>query len=220
MRTIHLIRHGEVHNPRHVVYADLDGFGLSDLGRRQARATAERLTDADVSAIVHSPLQRAAETAREIAAATAVPLEIDDRLTEWKLGTRWAGVVWEDLPERFPGELESYLATPTDLAWSPEPLSTVAARFTAAVGAALDRHPDGAIVFVSHQDPVQAGRLALLGRGLGGLQQEKPAHAEIITLSAPDPTRAEPWREVARWAPDQGSAFPPVDDSAAEGQER
>ena len=48
MRTIHLIRHGEVHNPDHVVYADLDGFGLSELGRQQARAAAARLAETDV----------------------------------------------------------------------------------------------------------------------------------------------------------------------------
>ena len=215
MRTIHLIRHGEVHNPDHVVYADLDGFGLSDLGWQQARAAAARLADTDVCAIVHSPLQRAAETAGEIAAGRKVLLEVDDRLTEWKLGTRWAGVVWEDLPERFPGELEGYLATPTDLPWSPEPLSSVAACVAAAVGAAMERHPAGDIVFVAHQDPVQAGRLALLGRRLEELQQEKPAHAEILTLETSNPTLAEPWQEVERWAPDQGPAFPPVDRNAA-----
>lgn len=220
MRTIHLIRHGEVDNPDHVVYADLDGFGLSELGWRQARAAAVRLRDADVSAVVHSPLQRASETAGEIAAGRPVAVEVDDRLTEWKIGTRWAGVVWEDLPTRFPGELEGYLATPADLPWSPEPLSTVAARFAAAVGAALERHPDGEVVFVAHQDPVQAARLVLLGRRLEDLQQEKPRHAEIISLETSDPTVAEAWREVGRWAPDQGSAFPPVDRNAATDQGR
>jgi broad specificity phosphatase PhoE len=220
MRTIYLIRHGEVHNPDHVVYADLDGFGLSEHGWRQARASAARLRDAEISAVVHSPLQRAAETAGEIAADRAVPVEVDDRLTEWKLGTRWAGVVWEDLPTQFPGELESYLATPTDLPWSPEPLSTVAARFVGAVGAALQRHPEGQVVFVAHQDPVQAARLALLGRRLGDLHQEKPGHAEIITLATTDAMGAETWQEVGRWAPDQGPAFPPVERNAAKDQER
>lgn len=220
MRTIHLIRHGEVENPDHVVYADLDGFGLSDLGWHQARSSAARLRSGDISAIVHSPLQRAAETAREIAVGRNVPVEVDDRLTEWKIGTRWAGVVWEDLPSRFPGELESYLATPADLPWSPEPLSTVAARFAAAVGAALERHRDGELVFVAHQDPVQAARLALLGRNLDELQEDKPRHAEVITLATPDPTVAQPWREVGRWAPDQGAVFPPVDRSAGTDQGR
>jgi probable phosphoglycerate mutase len=197
-----------------VVYADLDGFGLSDLGWHQARATAARLEKSAIGAIVHSPLQRAADTAGEISAGRTVPVEIDDRLTEWKIGTRWAGIVWEDLPTRFPGELESYLATPTDLPWSPEPLSSVAARFAAAVGAALERHPEGDLVFVAHQDPVQAARLALLGRSLADLQHDKPRHAEIISLATPDPTVAQPWREIDRWAPDQGPAFPPVNGNA------
>ena len=43
--TVHLLRHGEVHNPDRVLYGRLPGFHLSDLGRRQAgrrRAVARR----------------------------------------------------------------------------------------------------------------------------------------------------------------------------------
>ena len=215
MRTIHLVRHGEVHNPRHVVYADLDGFGLSELGQNQAGAAGSYLAARPVAAVVHSPLQRATETAAVIAARHDVPGQIDHRLTEWLMGTRWAGVVWEDLPAQYPGELEAYLEHPADLPFSPEPISTVAARFCAAIGAAIERHPDGDIVFVSHQDPVQAARLALLGRSLTTLHDSKPAHAEVITLTTADPVSAALWHEDTRWAPQQGSLFPPVDGNAA-----
>ncbi|RPI21428.1 MAG: histidine phosphatase family protein, partial [Actinobacteria bacterium] len=36
--TLLLMRHGEVENPRHVVYSDLPGFHLSAGGRAQAAA--------------------------------------------------------------------------------------------------------------------------------------------------------------------------------------
>ena len=211
MRTIHLIRHGEVRNPDHVVYADLDGFGLSDLGNKQALATAERLASRPLAAIVHSPLQRAVETAAAIATRHDVAVEADDRLTEWKVGARWAGIVWEDLPHRRPGELEAYLDHPTELPFSPEPLSTVAARVAAAIAAAMVRYPDGEVAFVAHQDPVQAAHLALTGVSLAALHQDKPGHAEIITLSTANPSSSEHWSVTERWAPEQGGAFPPVD---------
>src|SRR5690606_4749017 len=37
---VHLVRHGEVHNPDHLVYASLPGFTLSERGEAQARAVA------------------------------------------------------------------------------------------------------------------------------------------------------------------------------------
>jgi broad specificity phosphatase PhoE len=41
--TVHLLRHGEVHNPGRVLYGRLPGFKLSELGERQAMAAAEWL---------------------------------------------------------------------------------------------------------------------------------------------------------------------------------
>ena len=40
---VHLVRHGEVHNPAHVLYGRLEGFGLSDLGHRMAAAAVTAL---------------------------------------------------------------------------------------------------------------------------------------------------------------------------------
>ena len=57
-RFLYLVRHGE---------ATQDGSGLSDTGEEQARRTGERLKNLPVSRIHHSPLPRAAQTARLIA---------------------------------------------------------------------------------------------------------------------------------------------------------
>jgi broad specificity phosphatase PhoE len=206
--TLHLIRHGEVYNPDHVVYADLPGFGLSPLGVTQARAAAEHLGGATVDAVVSSPLQRAVETTEPIADALGLQVTTDERLTEWRLGERWAGVVWEDLPERFPGELEAYLADPVALDFAPESIIEVAERFAAVVSGLDTAHPGGAAILISHQDPIQAARLSLTGRDLATLQEDKPAHASVITLRRDGLT----WVEVAAWAPEQSPVpFPPVE---------
>jgi broad specificity phosphatase PhoE len=207
--TLHLVRHGEVHNPDHVVYADLDGFGLSGTGRLQAAAAAGRLATGHVDVLVSSPLQRAVETAQPIAGALDLEPVLDERLTEWGLGRRWAGVGWDDLPDRFPGELDAYLATPTDLAFAPESLSQVAARMEVALSDAGRAHPGGTVVLISHQDPIQALRLSLTGRPLRELHTDKPGHASVITLER----SSRRWIETAVWTPQERSApFPPVKD--------
>lgn len=205
-----LVRHAEVHNPDHVVYADLPGFGLSDRGWSQADATAARLAGAGVGRIVTSPLQRAVETGNAIAARCGLAPVTDERLTEWALGTRWAGIVWEDLPERMPGELEAYLEHPAELPFAPESIEQVADRVTAVIKQHLDL--DGLLVVVSHQDPVQAARLHLTGRPAADLHADKPMHGSVTMLGG-EPGRL-PWAEIEYWEPDQGPRFPPVSHAA------
>jgi probable phosphoglycerate mutase len=202
--TTFLIRHGEVHNPEGVVYADLEGFGLSAVGRAQAAAAATRLPAG--STIVASPLQRAVETANVIAGDIAASVAVDEDLTEWHLGQRWAGEIWESIDERFPGELTAYLDHPHELDFATETLDALAAR----VAGAVRRHrlaAQGPLVIVSHQDPIQAARLALTGRTLTDLHQGKPGHAAVITL---EDSGDGPWDEVAMWAPAQAEVFPPI----------
>ena len=38
---VHLLRHGEVHNPQGVLYGRRDGFHLSDLGNAMAQRIAD-----------------------------------------------------------------------------------------------------------------------------------------------------------------------------------
>lgn len=190
---LHLVRHGEVANPDHIVYASLSGFGLSRRGRRQAEAAAAHLATRPVSAVWSSPLDRARETADLIAARFDLAVLVDPALTEWGLADRWAGTRWEDLRTVFPGELEAYLEHPTDLSFAPESLDELAARVAAAAVRAANAG-DGDVVVVSHQDPIQVARLTLTGRLLTELWVDKPVHAAVVTLE-------RGWREVGTWAP-------------------
>jgi broad specificity phosphatase PhoE len=195
---IHLIRHGEVANPEHLVYADLPGFALSSLGREQARTTGQRLAASGITRIISSPLERAIETSELIAAAIDAPVSTDHRLSEWRLASRWAGVGWELLPEAFPGELEAYLHDPADLPFSPESLDQLAERVAAAVGDWADNSA-GDLAFVSHQDPLHSARLMLTGRSPAAFHEDKPAHASVTTLLRVSTT----WELGGYWAPDQ-----------------
>jgi broad specificity phosphatase PhoE len=88
---VHVLRHGEVYNPRQILYGRLPGYRLSELGVQMAKAAAEALANHDIAYVVSSPLERARETAEPIAAQFDLPVEIDDRLIEsanWFEGRR------------------------------------------------------------------------------------------------------------------------------------
>ena len=199
---VHLVRHGDVDNPDHLVYADLPGFGLSPHGIEQARRVGRYLGPRPVVAIWSSPLERALRTAEEIAARSGVPVKVDSRLTEWELTRRWKGHSWGSIANVFPGEVEIYLKQPTQIPFKTVSLNEVADRM-AEVARTLDReHPHGDVVIVSHQDSIQAARLRLTGSDLSSLHDDKPVHGAVITLRP-----GTSWREETVWEPGKSPRF-------------
>lgn len=197
---IHLVRHGEVVNPDHLVYASLDGYPLSVTGQAQAVAVAEHLRGRPLVAVWSSPLERALRTAEPVAAAAGRPIKADGDLSEWLLMERWSGAGWDDLPIRFPGELEALVATPAELPFSPESLAQLAARMTRRVQA-LDRlHQSGEVVVVSHSGPVRAAMLGLVGGPLEDFWVTEPGHGSVTTL-----TPGLQWRVEDTWAPGEAA---------------
>ncbi len=93
-----------------------------------------------------------------------------------------------------------------ELPFSPETLAGAADRMAGAVAELGVAHPDGEVVVVSHQDPIQALRRRLLGRGWEGFHDDKPAHAAVITLHR---NPGGSWVETGHWQPGGGEAFPP-----------
>ena len=159
---VHLLRHGEVHNPEKVLYGRLPGYRLSETGEAMARAAAEWLADKGLTRVVSSPLERAQQTAAPIAGKLDLPVEVDDRHIE-------AGNAFEGLRVGVgDGALRSpqhwwKLRNPLRPSWG-EPYVEIAARMLAAVEAARDAVRGAAVVCVSHQLPIWTLRLHLEGR--------------------------------------------------------
>jgi broad specificity phosphatase PhoE len=196
---VHLVRHGEVHNPGHLVYASLSGFSLSPAGALQARAVARYLGRQPVVGVWSSPLERALRTAEKVASRAGLAVRVESRLGEWALLDRWAGVSWDDLPEKFPGELESFLADPTTLRFSPESLADVASRVGDTLRSLETSHPQGDVVVVSHSAPLRAAALRLTGTPLGRFWEVEPGHGSVTTLR-PGPV----WEVETVWEPGTG----------------
>ena len=79
---VHLLRHGEVYNPDHVLYGRLPGFALSARGVEQAEQAAEYLAERDIGYLVASPLERAQQTAQPLATKLGLEIATDGRLIE------------------------------------------------------------------------------------------------------------------------------------------
>ena len=162
LTTIHLLRHGEVHNPTKVLYGRLPGFRLSERGLEQAEVAARFLTGRDIVAVIASPLERAQQTAGPIAAAYGLEIQTDPRIIE--SANQFEGGVVEPGPGilRHPQHW-SKLRNPFKPSWG-EPYEKVAARVLAAVADAREAVRGHEAVLVSHQLPVFVTRRAAEGR--------------------------------------------------------
>ena len=159
---VHLVRHGEVHNPGKVLYGRLDGFHLSERGHAMAQVVADHLAGRDITYLVSSPLTRAQETIAPLAERLGLPVTLDDRVVE--------------AANSFEGEQVSLgnFLRPRNLirmhdvtkpSWG-EPYVEIVERMTAAVEAAREAAIGHEAVIVSHQLPVWMMRAAVEGRRL------------------------------------------------------
>jgi broad specificity phosphatase PhoE len=150
--TVHVLRHGEVHNPNKVLYGRLPNFHLSELGRQMAKAAAEALADRDITYVVASPLERAQETAAPIAGEFDLEIATDIRLIESSNYFEGKKVGVGD------GALTNprhwwVLRDPITPSWG-EPYLAIAQRMFAAVQAARVAAEGHEAVCVSHQLPI------------------------------------------------------------------
>ncbi|QNN51261.1 histidine phosphatase family protein [Nocardioides mesophilus] len=154
--TVHLLRHGEVHNPSGVLYGRSDGYHLSDLGRQMAQRVADAVEGRDIVSVTASPLERAQETAAPLAAARGLEVGTDARIIESANvfeGERFAGGGVLKQPRTW-----RYLWNPWRPSWG-EPYKEIAARMMAAVHDARDGARGHEAVLVSHQLPIWTTRL-------------------------------------------------------------
>jgi broad specificity phosphatase PhoE len=161
---VHLVRHGEVENPRQVLYGRLPGYHLSADGRMMAKAAAGFLAGRDVTVLLTSPLERAQETAEPIAEQFTLTPVIDERLIEpWNhFEGMTFGVGDGSLrrPQHWP-----HLVNPIRPSWG-EPYRSVADRMLAACLDAARAASGHEAVCVSHQLPIWTARRSAEGRRL------------------------------------------------------
>lgn len=161
---VHILRHGEVHNPDGILYGRIPGYGLSDNGNEMAKILADHVADLDISHLVSSPLQRAQETAAPIAERLGLSIHTDDRLIEPTNVFEGSHFGVGDGSLKRPGNW-IHLWNPLRPSWG-EPYAKIAARMLAAVQDARAAAEGHEALCVSHQLPIWTLRRFLEGRPL------------------------------------------------------
>lgn len=156
-----LIRHADVENPRRVLYGHLPGFVLSELGRAQAGELGRRLHDSGLARIVHSPLDRARETAELICRRlpAPVPLVPESELREAEFSRYLQGVPFMQIPLRRP--LWFVHKARRGLLPGDESIEQMGGRIVKTMHAVAAAHPGQVSALVSHADPLQAAWILL-----------------------------------------------------------
>jgi broad specificity phosphatase PhoE len=160
---VHLVRHGEVFNPDHVLYGRIPGFGLSDLGKLMAQESADSKIGRPITRLYASPLQRTQESAAPWAANFGLEIVTDDRLIEpWNdfEGTAGFGAKALRNPRLWPK-----LRNPFKPSWG-EPYMSIAARMLSVMTDAWNATDSGEVVLVSHQLPIWMAHRRLAGERL------------------------------------------------------
>ncbi|MCI1984613.1 MAG: histidine phosphatase family protein [Bifidobacteriaceae bacterium] len=203
--TIHLVRHGKVENPEHVIYERLPDYHLSERGERMAEATAQYMAAnrhmSDAVALFSSPLDRTMETAahvrdalneRRAAAEVAgngeqgetlslLGITQDERLIEAGNEFRGrrigygAGALWR------PSNLR-LLLRPMKPSWG-ESYASIAERMTDFAFEKADEFAGKAIIVVSHESPIWTLRTKLVtGKAESNVLKRKTALASVTSL--------------------------------------
>lgn len=168
-RRVVLWRHGQTAWNLERRFQGKTDIPLDETGIAQAERAARLLAGLRPTAIIASPLQRAARTAETLAALTGLPVSHDPDLME-RDGGEWEGLSSSEIRERYPAE---------HAIWQPpggETSEQVAKRVGGALERAIDTLPaEGVLVVASHGAAIRLGMSHLLGlpqevwERLGGL---------------------------------------------------
>ncbi|MFC4112739.1 histidine phosphatase family protein [Nonomuraea zeae] len=179
---VHLLRHGEVHNPEGVLYGRLPGYHLSETGQLMAETVAKAVSGRDIVALYSSPLERALETSAPLAEKLGLDIVQDNRLIE-------AGNL---LQGRMIGQGLAVLRNPRNYRyfWNPlrpswgEPYPVIVKRMRSVIDDARAAARGHEAVLVSHQLPIWAIRSAAEGRRLWhDPRRRQCALASLTTLT-------------------------------------
>jgi probable phosphoglycerate mutase len=183
-----LVRHGQTPTTGAILPGRAKGLHLAEAGVAQAQAAASRIAKIkEVAAVYASPLERTRETARPIAAARGLKVQIHRGLLECDFGD-WTGAKLNDL-RKLP-EWRTVQSYPSGFRFpGGESFPEMQTRMVGAIDELVARHPGQTIVAVSHADTIKAALAQALGTPLDLFQRivVSPCSISAILYSAGGP---------------------------------
>lgn len=147
---VHLVRHGEVHNPEQLFYGRIPGYVLSEQGKQEVHALGNHLKTIPTVKIYASPLDRTKQTAAILAEYfPGIDIVYDERIIE--VGSPLEGKPFREV-EGFNFYDEQYTSQ------GGETLEAVKGRMLSFFQDVVPFHENEDIIVVSHGDPIMITR--------------------------------------------------------------
>ncbi|HEX7076855.1 MAG TPA: histidine phosphatase family protein [Candidatus Eisenbacteria bacterium] len=206
MRTtrVLLVRHGATVLSAEDRFAGETDAALSEAGVEQARLLGVRLATEEIAAFVASPLSRAMETARRIAAPHGAPVAAEAALREISHG-RWEGQSRAEVEALFPDEYARWERDP--FTFAPEGGETglaVTARALPALLALVASHEGRQILIVSHKATIRLLLSSLLGfdpRSYRDRLDQSPAALNVLDFRGLENARLCLFNDTSHYRP-------------------
>ena len=200
---LYLVRHGATQLTAEDKFSGSAGVDLSQEGRAQAGALAERLASDEIGAVYSSPLSRTMDTARILAQPHGlVPLPYDG-LREISHG-HWEGLTRHEVETRFAQEYATWDSDPFTFApEGGESGISVLARALPVIREIVVKHTDENVVVVSHKATLRLILSSFLGfdaRGYRDRLDQAPACLNILDFKDPVRARLMLFNDISHYA--------------------
>lgn len=178
-----LVRHGETDFNRDRRVQGIVDNPLNAAGLEQARRVAQALAGRGIAAIYSSPLLRARTTAETIAGLLGLPVVIEHDLRELHQG-ELDGLTGEELRARYPDVLRAW-ATDAGSVRLPggESLQDCQDRIWGVVERLRERHPDSAVLAVSHNLAILSAVCCALGLELSHFRRLRLENGAVTEIA-------------------------------------
>ncbi len=144
-----VVRHGESTFGAQARFTGREDVPLTDRGRAQAQAVAERIGPSAPAVVLTSPLARCLDTAKAVAAAAGARVVADDRLLDEMLG-EWTGLRVHEIEQSWPAEFAAWRRDPAGAPPGGESFIQVRDRVKPLMTEALQTHRGHTVVLVTH----------------------------------------------------------------------
>ena len=170
------LRHGEVRNPKDILYYNIPGYELSEKGIKQAEHIAEKLKkDFKIEKIISSPLLRARQTSQIVNKMLKKEITFIDEITEWGGIKNWIGNTTFEIKQS--KEFEIYINDPTELNTDESFFDTFKR-----VDKLYENNKN--VLFVTHQDTIRSFMFYKLESD--NFNMDKPSHCDLQYIKKND----------------------------------
>ena len=176
----YLARHGQTESNLLRRYGGASSESLTDAGRAEIGGLAARLGVCGIAEIRTSEVTRARESADLIGRVLGLPVRVDARLNEMRMGP-WEGLTEVEVAARFPEAYTMWHTVPDRLTLDGrETLDELAARVVAAVRDAAQQ--PAPVLLMTHVAPIRVAVLSALGLSLALYKHLRVHNGTCVTI--------------------------------------